>query len=73
MMSLILECPWCGVLVEIIEINCGIFRHGNDMAGNQLPPHADEAFCLANNDPAKGCGKPIRLTENTLIKCGFDT
>lgn len=77
-MELYVECPHCGDFVEIIEINCSIFRHGSFKNGNQqLPPHAPKDFCdkAFNEDLIYGCGKPFRLLningKFTTEVCGY--
>ena len=58
------ECPNCKGIIEIIEINCGIFRHGaNKIDGCQINPHASKTTCdnLLEKDSIYGCGKPFRL------------
>lgn len=58
-----LECPHCGGLIIIEQINCGIFRHGTyKTTGQQIPPHLSQIECerLINNGEIFGCGKPFR-------------
>ncbi len=68
--EIFLSCPHCGGMVEIEQINCGIFRHGIYKSGEQIPPH----------DPQKdygetiwGCGKPFKYESNTnnLVICEY--
>lgn len=57
-------CPHCELLVEIEQINCGIFRHGMFKGtGNQVEPHLPKEQCdiLINTDQIYGCGKPFRV------------
>lgn len=70
---LVVECPWCKCNVEIEQLNCGIFRHGLDKSGNQLPPHSSEEYCKINNDTEKGCGFPFKIIDNIAIKTTFDS
>ena len=64
----IFECPHCHGGIEIIEIACGIFRHGY-INGQQLPPHAPKEQC---EDPKIiGCGKPFKYENGTLVKCDY--
>lgn len=61
---MLVSCPHCLCVVEIVEINCRIFRHGVFIAtGVQIPPHLPKRMCdhLANNGQIYGCGKPFQL------------
>jgi hypothetical protein len=73
-----IECPHCGGLVEILEINCGIFRHGiykNKM--EQINPHAPKILCdnITEQNLIYGCGKPFQLIKKSEIyltkKCDY--
>ena len=72
---IIIECVHCKCLIEIIEINCRIFRHGvfkRDF--NQIPPHLNKEECekLIKNDEIYGCGKPFKLnSENQPEICDY--
>ncbi len=39
---LIIECPNCKCLVEIEQINCGIFRHAQQKNMSPINPHASK-------------------------------
>lgn len=61
------ECPHCKCQVEILEINCAIFRHGVLKSnGQQMNPHTPKSECdrLAETGEIYGCGKPFRVTKN---------
>lgn len=71
-MSLLVICPHCQCSVEILEINCAIFRHATfKQSGAQLNPHASKEECdlLFQQDLIYGCGKPFRIISqnNTYI------
>lgn len=72
---LLIECPWCGGLVEVEKLNCGIFRHGIDKSsGQQLDPHAkmETIDLLRDKGNLIGCGKPFKLYENNNVeKCDY--
>jgi hypothetical protein len=77
-MEIYIECPNCGDMVEIIQINCGIFRHGvfkNNQ--QQINPHSPESFCKKMFDDGQiyGCGKPFKLEqingEYVAIVCDY--
>lgn len=77
-MSIIVLCPHCGSYVEILQINCGIFRHGALKSnGEQINPHASRKFCtkLFRRGQINGCGKPFKLVTidgtYSAIKCAY--
>ena len=65
-----LPCPSCGVLIEILEVNCAIFRCGVVKAtGEQIPPHASKEEI--EKLEIWGCGKPMRLVDGKLEICPY--
>ena len=62
--ELILYCPYpnCNIGIEIIEINCSIFRCGiyknqfDPQYGNQIDPHLPKDYCdqLKKDDKISG-------------------
>ena len=43
---MLIICPHCNKYIEIIEINCGIFRHGTYKSNNeQIDPHLKKEEC----------------------------
>ena len=61
------DCPHCGFLVEILEVNCAIFRHGVYKSnGQQIPPHASRELCedLIKRETIYGCGGPFQLVKD---------
>lgn len=70
-MSYIVCCPNCGEYIEIIQLNCGIFRHGifkDNM--KQINPHESKDKCdyYVKHNLIYGCGKPFRIIYNQEIK-----
>ncbi len=65
---LIISCPHCNQSIEVIEINCKIFRCGI-MKSNftQIHPHLPKSECdrLFNEQLIYGCGKPFKLVKST--------
>ena len=60
----LVPCPHCQQLIEILAINCAIFRCGIYRAnGEQIPPHLPKEECdrLFAEGAIYGCGKPFRL------------
>ena len=75
---LLLNCPHCNILVEIVEKNCCVFRCGiNKINYQQINPHSPKEICdnLKKYDLIWGCGFPFQLiTENNsykLVKCDY--
>lgn len=71
----IIQCPHCNIFVEILALNCGIFRCGMlKKDGSQINPHLDQASCerLVQNGEIDGCSKPfqVSLTGEVTI-CGY--
>lgn len=75
-------CPHCEGMIEIAEINCGIFRHGvytinmpQALVGQSMNPHASKAECerLVDEGLIYGCGKPLMYERNSrkLIICDY--
>ncbi len=61
---LLVHCPHCQQLIEILAINCAIFRCGiYRQTGEQLPPHLSKEECdrVAEQQLIFGCGKPFRV------------
>lgn len=77
-MEIYVECPNCGDMVEIVQINCGIFRHAVLKKNNQqINPHTPKHICdqLHKNGLVYGCAKPFRLEKINdkfvAYKCGY--
>jgi hypothetical protein len=69
-MNNIVVCPHCNEYVEILELNCKIFRHGILKSNNmQMNPHALEEECnyLIVNNLIYGCGKPFKIEVNNNL------
>lgn len=62
--NIIVTCPHCQEFIEILQINCAIFRHAIFRAtGQQIDPHTSKELCdqYIKNDLIYGCGKPFKL------------
>jgi hypothetical protein len=60
----IIICPHCKEYVEIVEINCAIFRHGTfKNNGQQMDPHTPKPLCdqYIQTNAIYGCGKPFKI------------
>ena len=67
-----MECPHCGIGIEVVEVNCAIFRCGiYKDTFQQLPPHLPEAECNAVRDRIYGCSRPFRWVNGKLEKCDY--
>lgn len=66
-----LPCPHCGIMIEIVAVNCGTYRCGiyRD-TGEQIHPHLSEAEALTLS-PIWGCSKPFKLHNGKLIMCAW--
>jgi hypothetical protein len=63
-LMILVHCPHCQQWIEILAINCAIFRCGiYRQTGEQLPPHLSKAECdrVAEQQLIFGCGKPFRV------------
>ncbi len=79
-LSIILPCPHCKDLIEILEseINCGIFRHGSlKINYQQIDPHLPKKICdeLVEKNLIYGCGKPFQIIKVNnqwqIIPCDY--
>jgi hypothetical protein len=76
---LIVKCPHCCQLCEVLELNCRIFRCGIYKHNFvQIPPHLPKIQCdyLKANNLIFGCGKPFKLIYNSdkslvSVICGY--
>lgn len=60
----LVACPHCGIGIEIIELNCCIFRCGMYReSGRQIHPHLPQPECerLKRQGEIYGCGRPFRV------------
>ena len=71
----IVQCPHCSIYIEIIELNCKIFRCGiYKYNGLQINPHMSETECtfLIKTNAIYGCSKPFRITaEGHVESCAY--
>lgn len=70
----IVRCPHCGLVSEIEEINCGIFRCGYYIDTLlQIPPHLPQAECerLVQRKEIYGCSKPWRFVNGLVMGCDY--
>ncbi len=69
------NCPTCNREIEIVKVNCGVFRCGiYKKSYRQLGSHAKEKYVkkLLENDKIIGCGNPFRYSKtNGVKKCGW--
>ena len=68
-------CPYsdCNITIEIIEVNCAIFRCGIYKNGQQICPHLPKEQCeqLKKDNKIWGCGRPFKLVNKDLIICEY--
>lgn len=72
----VVKCPHCHILVEVVELNCRIFRCGiYKETYEQINPHMPKKDCdeLVLNNSIYGCGKPFRIPEGstTPVECDY--
>jgi hypothetical protein len=72
----ICQCPYsdCNIGIEIVEINCSIFRCGvYKDTGQQIEPHLPKEECdkLKKEDKIWGCGRPFKLLNSVLVICEY--
>jgi DNA-directed RNA polymerase subunit RPC12/RpoP len=73
------SCPHCNITIEIIELNCRIFRCGIlKSTGQQIDPHLAKEHCdrLFEKGEIHGCGKPFKVDtqpDGSLVcyDCGY--
>jgi len=73
---LLLNCPHCQQMIEVIELNCRIFRCGvfKDTY-KQIDPHLPKPACdkLVNQCKIYGCGKPFRVVDSLDSESKYKT
>lgn len=65
-----IKCPHCNIMIEVIELNCKIFRCGIYKKGfQQIDPHMPKDACdaLVKSESIFGCGKPFMVIEKDKI------
>ena len=74
-MELVIQCKICGLVSEVIEINCNRFICGYYRDSlTQLNPHMSQAECkqLVKENKIIGCGVPFTLIDNVAIPCDYE-
>jgi len=68
----VLHCPHCGISIEVVEVNCSIFRCGVYKHNfEQIPPHLPKEECDLLIDKIYGCAKPFKYVNQRLEKCDY--
>lgn len=70
---MIVNCPHCDISIQILELNCKIFRCGVYKENmKQIDPHMSKENIEKIKDKIYGCGKPFKINEqNKPEKCGY--
>jgi hypothetical protein len=71
---IIIKCPHCKIWIEIIEINCAIFRCGLFKHNfQQIPQHENKKMCdlYIKNDLIYGCSKPFKIVDSKPVICDY--
>ena len=67
-----LQCLHCGISIEVVEVNCSIFRCGIYKHNfQQIHPHLPKEECDLIVDKIYGCGKPFKYVNQRLEKCDY--
>jgi len=67
-----MNCPHCGIAIEIEQINCAIFRCGiYKENGEQIPPHLPKEECDQIKDKIWGCSNPFKYENGKLVGCKY--
>ena len=62
----------CNVMIDIIALNCGVFRCGiYKNNGQQLDPHMSKDEFEKIKDDIYGCGQPFQIIKNKIVKCAW--
>ena len=75
----VFRCPHCKISIEILELNCGIFRCGiyEYKAGiyKQLPAHGKKSTIdkIKKKYKVYGCGNPIQYKGGLFIKTDWES
>ena len=75
MQEMVIMCPYCGLVSEIEQINCGVFRCGyycNSLL--QIPPHLseEEGNRLVKEKKIYGCSRPFKIVDGLVMGCGYE-
>ena len=75
-MTFLIKCPWCNIDIEVVEMNCKIFRCGIYKSNNkQVPPHSKKVLCdkIVIEGLIWGCAKPFHINnpDGNPVKCGY--
>lgn len=65
-MTFFIQCPHCDQSIEIVEVNCRIFRCGIiKQTFTQINPHLPKTQCdlLHAAGAIYGCGKPFQIVQ----------
>lgn len=71
---MLIQCPHCDQYIEIIALNCAIFRCGIYKQNyEQIPPHLPELQCrqLIESNLIFGCGRPFKILNDIAIICEY--
>ena len=72
---MIINCPHCDQMIEILELRCRVFRCGiYKKTGEQINPHASKETCdeIKRCDLIYGCGKPFFINMiDKVEKCSY--
>lgn len=71
---MIISCPHCNQMIEVIELRCRIFRCGlYKESWEQIHPHLKKEECdkLVKDKLIYGCGKPFKVIYDTILNTNY--
>jgi hypothetical protein len=71
-----IKCPHCNIDIEVMAVQCGIFRCGIlKSTYQQIPPHSKKDKCdkLVEDGLIFGCGRPFHINNpnHIPVKCDY--
>ena len=71
-MEEIIYCPWCNMPIEVVQLNCSIFRCGvYKDSWCQIMPHLPKEECDKLVNVIWGCSRPFRIINGKVEKCDY--
>lgn len=70
---MIITCPHCNIFIEVVELNCKIFRCAiYKDTFQQVNPHATKEECAnAVKRGIYGCSLPFKIVGDIAVKCDY--
>lgn len=71
---MLIQCPHCNMYIEILALNCRIFRCGIFKHNyQQVNPHEIKRLCdlYVFKNLIYGCGRPFTIIGDKAVKCDY--